>query len=79
MSTMTVSLPDSLKDFVDEQVQRRGYGTSSEYIRELIRRDHDRTKMRDLLLEGATSKPGRAFDERYFDVLRQRVRKRGRK
>ena len=79
MSTMNVSLPDSLKDFVDEQVQRRGYGTSSEYIRELIRRDHDRTKLRDLLLEGAASKPGRTWDKRYFDVLRQGVRKRGRK
>jgi antitoxin ParD1/3/4 len=42
MGTMNVSLPDSLKEFVDEQVERRGYGTSSEYIRELIRRDHDR-------------------------------------
>jgi putative addiction module CopG family antidote len=38
MSTMNISLPDSLKAFVDEQVSQRGYGTSSEYVRELIRR-----------------------------------------
>ena len=31
MSTMNISLPDSLKAFVDEQVSQRGYGTSSEY------------------------------------------------
>ena len=79
MSTMNVSLPDSLKEFVDEQVERRGYGTSSEYIRELIRKDHDRTKLRDALLEGAASKPGRPFDKAYFDVLRRGVKKRPRK
>ena len=38
MSTMNISLPDSLKSFVDDQVSQRGYGTSSEYVRELIRK-----------------------------------------
>ena len=37
MSTMNISLPDTLKSFVDEQVSQRGYGTSSEYVRALIR------------------------------------------
>ncbi len=30
---MKISLPNSLKAFVDEQVTQRGYGTSSEYVR----------------------------------------------
>ncbi|MEW6627225.1 MAG: type II toxin-antitoxin system ParD family antitoxin, partial [Pseudomonadota bacterium] len=34
MSTMNISLPETLKAFVDEQVVGRGYGTSSEYVRE---------------------------------------------
>ena len=55
MSTMNISLPDSLKAFVDEQVSQRGYGTSSEYVRELIRRDQDRLQLRQLLLAGAAS------------------------
>lgn len=42
MSTINISLPDSLKSFVDEQVNQRGHGTSSEYVRELIRKDQDR-------------------------------------
>lgn len=42
MSTMNISLPDTLKSFVDEQVSARGYGTSSEYVRELIRMDRER-------------------------------------
>lgn len=52
MSTMNISLPESLKFFVDEQVTQRGYGTSSEYVRELIRKDADRVHLRALLLEG---------------------------
>ena len=59
---MNISLPDSLKHFVDQQVTDRGYGTSSEYVRELIRHDHDRQLLRRLLLDGASSAPGAAVD-----------------
>ncbi len=72
MGTMNISLPDSLKDFVDEQV-KRGYGTSSEYVRELIRRDQERLHLRELLLAGAASKPAAPADSRYFKRLRNRV------
>jgi antitoxin ParD1/3/4 len=75
MSTMNISLPDSLRSFVDEQVASRGYGTSSEYVRELIRKDQDRQHLRHLLLEGAASTPGAAADAAYFDGLRNQVRK----
>jgi putative addiction module CopG family antidote len=46
MTTMNISLPDALKSFVDEQVTGRGYGTSSEYVRELIRKDQERNRCR---------------------------------
>lgn len=75
MSTMNISLPDSLKAFVDEQVSQRGYGTSSEYVRELIRRDQDRLQLRDLLLAGAASAPTMPVDDSYFEGLRSGVRK----
>ncbi len=74
MSTMNISLPDSLKDFVDEQVNERGYGTSSEYVRELIRKDQDRLKLRGLLLEGASSAPTKPVDHSYFDSLRRKAK-----
>jgi antitoxin ParD1/3/4 len=74
MSTMNISLPDSLKSFVDEQVSQRGYGTSSEYVRELIRKDQDRLHLRELLLAGAASAPTSAVDAAYFDDLRKKVR-----
>jgi len=78
MSTMNISLPDSLKSFVDEQVVQRGYGTSSEYVRELIRKDADHLHLRGLLLQGAVSAPAAPADARYFTTLRERVQKRAR-
>jgi antitoxin ParD1/3/4 len=74
MSTMNISLPDSLKAYVDDQVAGRGFGTSSEYMRDLIRRDQDRQRLRRLLLDGVASEPGPAASSSYFDKLRERVR-----
>ncbi len=71
---MNISLPDSLKSFVDDQVARWGYATSSEYVRELILVDQDRQRLRDLLLEGAESPATAAADDAFFDGLRDRVR-----
>lgn len=75
---MNISLPDSLKSFVDEQVTQRGYGTSSEYVRELIRKDADRLHLRGLLLAGAASASAAPADASYFTILRERVQKRAR-
>lgn len=74
MSTMNISLPGTLKTFVDEQVNQRGYSTSSEYVRELIRKDQDRQQLRGLLLAGASSTPTEPVAGDYFDSLRARVR-----
>ncbi|CAI3806119.1 Antitoxin ParD4 [Pseudomonas sp. MM221] len=71
---MNISLPDALKSFVDDQVTQRGYSTSSEYVRELIRKDQDRTQLRNLLLAGGATAPGARADEGYFESLRAKVR-----
>ena len=73
MSTMNISMPDALRDFVDRQVSQSGYGTSSEYVRELIRRDQQRLQLRALLIDGASSPETGEADARYFTGLRQRV------
>ena len=75
MSTMNISLPEALKTFVDQQVSARGYGTSSEYVRELIRKDQETQHLRALLLHGAASPSGDPVDAAYFDDLRTRVRR----
>lgn len=74
MSTMNISLPDALKSFVDEQVSQGSYGTSSEYVRELIRKDQERLKLRALLLAGAASETLKPATPAYFEGLRDRVR-----
>lgn len=77
MTTMNISLPETLKNFVDGQVAERGYSSSSEYVRELIRKDQDRQSLRGLLLAGAASRPGKVADAGYFDALRSRVQTSG--
>ncbi|MEK8088005.1 ribbon-helix-helix domain-containing protein [Aquabacterium sp. A3] len=74
MSTLTISLPDQLKAFVDELVNQRGYSTSTEYVCELIRKDQGRLQLHNLLLAGAASAATEPVAEAYFDGLRQRVR-----
>ena len=73
MSTMNISLPGTMKSFVDEQVRQRGYGTSSEYLRDLIRRDQDRQHLRGLLLAGAAAPVVQEATPEYFNALRQQV------
>jgi antitoxin ParD1/3/4 len=73
MGTMNISLPDLLREFVDQQVANRGYGTSSEYVRELIRRDQERLQLRALLVEGAASPLAGEADAHYFGGLRERA------
>jgi antitoxin ParD1/3/4 len=63
---------------VDEQVAQRGYGTSSEYVRELIRKDADILRLRSMLLKGAAFAPAAPVDDGYFSALRERVKKRAR-
>lgn len=74
MSTMNISLPPLLKSFVNDQAVSRGFGTSSAYVRELIRRDRDRQHLRRLLLEGGESVPSTNADSAFFRDLRAGLR-----
>ena len=58
MQTMNISLPDALKEFVDDQIASGRYSSVSEYVRELIREDEKRkaqAKLEALLMEGIQS------------------------
>ncbi len=37
MATMNISLPDEMKAFVETQAAKEGFGTTSEYLRSVIR------------------------------------------
>jgi antitoxin ParD1/3/4 len=71
MVTMNISLPDELKDFVDQRIQADGFGTTSEYVRSLIRLDKDRQQFRQYLLDGIRSDVIGEMDGAYFQALRQ--------
>lgn len=73
MATMNISLPDELKQFVDQQVAEHAYGSSSEYLRELIRKQRDVEKLRGLLLDGANSGPATPMAADFFDRMRERA------
>jgi antitoxin ParD1/3/4 len=47
MATITVSLPDPMKDWIEAQIKGGQYASSSDYIRDLIRRDRERKDRRD--------------------------------
>lgn len=54
MSRVTISMPDKMNAWVEEQVSAGRYGNVSEYFRDLVRRDQDRRaeairELRDML------------------------------
>lgn len=71
---LTVTLTDSLRAYVDDQVENGGYASADEYLRDLIRRDRDRTLVRQLVIDGLASGPGEIVDNGWFDGLRAGVR-----
>jgi antitoxin ParD1/3/4 len=74
---MNISLPEPLKSFVDSQVADGSYSSSSEYMRELLRKEQDRVRLRELLLEGAASPlSDNVWDAEHFEKLRKRLRER---
>lgn len=76
MTNMNVSLPESLKEYVEEQVNEGDYGTVSEYLRELIREDKKRKaqeRLETLLLEGLESGDPVAVTPEFWKQLWGRV------
>lgn len=49
MATMNISLPDKMKQWVEEQVETGRFGNSSDYMRDLVRRDQERADARQKL------------------------------
>ncbi|HUQ91749.1 MAG TPA: type II toxin-antitoxin system ParD family antitoxin [Bryobacteraceae bacterium] len=58
MTTLTISLPESLREFIDRQVKTKGYGNTSEYLRTLVRDAQEaesKKRLENLLREGLES------------------------
>jgi antitoxin ParD1/3/4 len=76
VATMNVSLPDPLKQFVDDEVREGGFASTSDYMRDLIRQ-RQRAKaeelLRRLIAEGMASGPAEVLEPDFFDKLRARA------
>ena len=76
MATMNVSLPDAMKDWVEGQASTGRYSNSSDYVRDLIRRDQERaervSRLQRLMDEGLESGVG----DRSLDEIRAEARRR---
>jgi antitoxin ParD1/3/4 len=60
-NTLSFALPESLRTYIDARVATGHYGNTSEYIRELIRKDQEeeaKKRFRNLIEEGLRSGSG---------------------
>ena len=76
MTSLNISLPLSLKEFVETQVQESGFSTPSEYIRNLVRDDQKRRaeeKLEALLLEGLNSGEPIEITPEYWEKKRTQL------
>lgn len=75
MATMNVSLPDKMKQWVEEQVASGRYGNSSDYVRDLVRRDQERAakkaEFERLVQEGIDSGISPLTPEEVFERVRR--------
>ena len=72
--TMNISLPETMKTFVEERLVTDGYGTVSEYVRELIREDQkkrEEEKLEKLLLTRLESKSEFSIEEVRAELARR--------
>jgi antitoxin ParD1/3/4 len=78
-TTMNISLPDSMKAFVDEQVAKGGFGTASEYVRHVLREEQKRRLREQIdakLLEALDSGEATPMTADDWVSLRRGLRKR---
>jgi antitoxin ParD1/3/4 len=79
---MHISLPRPLKNWVERQVSSKGYSTTSEYLRDVLRREQEqeaRTAMDALLTEGLNSGDSTPMTREDWDDIRREGLKRARK
>jgi antitoxin ParD1/3/4 len=76
MASLNVNMPKDLREFVDTRTDKGGFGTPTEYVRHLIRKDRDEEAERELerlLLEGLKSGNAKGDVKGLFKRLHARV------
>ena len=76
MQTMNISLPDAMRQYVEEQVNSGGYSSASEYVRKLVHRDQKRQakdQIEEVLMEALKSEPEVVTPD-WWAILREEIR-----
>lgn len=79
MATMNISLPDQMKDWVERQVATGRYANASDYVRDLVRRDEERSQklaafQREIDKGIASGISERSIDEIFADARAQAIK-----
>lgn len=73
---MSFALPESMRSYIDERVRGGQYGNTSEYLRDLVRRDQQSEaarRFRQLIAHGLESGESRPLTADVVDDLRARA------
>jgi antitoxin ParD1/3/4 len=76
MTSLNISLPETLKKFVEQQTELGGYSTPSEYVRQLLREDQKRRaedELEALLLAGINSGKRVEANDEFWRKQHQRI------
>ena len=76
MATMNVSLPDPMKDWVEDQVKTGHFSNASDYVRDLIRRDQEYQEQREALIKALVSGEKSGVSERTIKEIWRDVKAR---
>jgi antitoxin ParD1/3/4 len=83
MATMTVSLPDPMKEWIETLTQKGEYSSTSDYVRDLVRRDRERRgqeltleELRQLVVDARASGTSTRTVEDIFEEAKKIVRAR---
>jgi antitoxin ParD1/3/4 len=78
-NTMSFALPESMREYIDARVRSGDYGNTSEYLRDLIRRDQAEQaarRLRELIADGLDSGPAMTLTDEHVAGLRKRALRR---
>ena len=73
---MSFALPESMREYIDNRVAAGNYGNTSEYIRDLVRRDQEeqaKKRLRELIEDGLNSGPGQVLTPQRATQLKKQA------
>jgi antitoxin ParD1/3/4 len=76
MATMNVSLPDLMKEWVEDQIKTGHYSNVSDYVRDLIRRDQEYHDRREMLIKALITGENSGVSDRSLEDIWQSVKAR---